>query len=85
MSISRSYIVLSGELHRERHAGGAAKEAGANVLAYGSFITAVINFLILAFRDLPDRASGQQDHAEGRRSAGRTERSRSAHRNPGRT
>ena len=27
----------------------AAKEAGANVLAWGSFMTAVINFLILAF------------------------------------
>jgi large conductance mechanosensitive channel len=27
----------------------AAKAAGANVLAYGSFITAIINFLILAF------------------------------------
>ena len=27
----------------------AAKAGGANVLAWGSFITAVINFLILAF------------------------------------
>ena len=27
----------------------AARAAGANVLAYGSFITAIINFVILAF------------------------------------
>jgi large conductance mechanosensitive channel len=42
------YIVLSGEV-----ADGAsladAREAGAAVFAYGSFIMAIINFLIIAF------------------------------------
>lgn len=45
---SNKYLVLSGEAP----AGATlkvAKEAGANVIAYGSFITALINFLILAF------------------------------------
>jgi large conductance mechanosensitive channel len=44
------YIVLGGA--DKVQAGmslAAAKAAGANVLAWGSFITAVINFLILAF------------------------------------
>ncbi len=45
---SSKYIVLSGAAP-EGATLAAAKEAGANVLAYGSFITAVINFLILAF------------------------------------
>lgn len=42
------YLVLSGEVP----AGAgleAAREAGAAVFAYGAFITAVINFLIIAF------------------------------------
>lgn len=45
---SSKYVVLSGTAP----AGGtlaAAREAGATVLAYGNFVTAVINFLILAF------------------------------------
>ena len=45
---SSKYIVLSGAAP-EGATLAAAKESGANVLAYGSFITAVINFLILAF------------------------------------
>lgn len=48
VDFSSKYIVLSGEAP----AGAsleAARAAGANVLAFGSFITAVINFLILAF------------------------------------
>jgi large conductance mechanosensitive channel len=44
------YVVLGGA---EKITAGmsliAAKAAGANVLAYGSFITALINFVILAF------------------------------------
>ncbi|MFM7377822.1 MAG: large conductance mechanosensitive channel protein MscL [Erythrobacter sp.] len=48
VDFSSKYIVLSGEV-----AAGAsleaARAAGANVLAFGSFITALINFLILAF------------------------------------
>lgn len=45
---SAKYVVLAGN----PPAGAslvAAREAGANVLAYGSFVTAVINFVILAF------------------------------------
>lgn len=45
---SNKYIVLSGEAPVGATL-KAAREAGANVIAYGSFITALINFLILAF------------------------------------
>jgi large conductance mechanosensitive channel len=45
---SSKYMVLSGNVAAGTPL-AAAKEAGANVLAYGNFITAVINFLILAF------------------------------------
>ncbi|GHG88314.1 large conductance mechanosensitive channel protein MscL [Pseudodonghicola xiamenensis] len=48
MDFSDRYVVLSGEVP----AGStldAAREAGAAIFAYGSFITAVINFLIIAF------------------------------------
>ncbi len=45
---SAKYFVLSGTAPAGATL-AAAKEAGANVLAYGNFITAVINFLILAF------------------------------------
>jgi large conductance mechanosensitive channel len=45
---SSKYLVLSGTAPAGATL-AAAKEAGANVLAYGNFITAVINFLILAF------------------------------------
>ena len=45
---SSKYIVLSGEAPAGATL-AAAKAAGANVLAWGSFITAVINFVILAF------------------------------------
>lgn len=48
VDFSNYYIVLSGEV-----APGApladAQKAGANVLAWGSFVSAVINFVILAF------------------------------------
>lgn len=48
LDFSAKYIVLSGEV-----AAGtpldAARKAGANVLAYGSFVTAVINFVIMAW------------------------------------
>ena len=50
VDFSSKYVVLGGA---EKVTAGmslvAAKAAGANVLAYGSFITAFINFLILAF------------------------------------
>ncbi len=45
---SNKYMVLSGDVAAGTPL-AAAKAAGANVLAYGSFITAIINFLILAF------------------------------------
>ena len=48
VDFSNMYAVISGE----PPAGvglQAARDAGANVFAYGAFITAVINFLIIAF------------------------------------
>ena len=45
---SNKYMVLSGNVS-EGTPLAAAREAGANVLAWGSFVTAVINFLILSF------------------------------------
>jgi large conductance mechanosensitive channel len=45
---SSKYMVLAGEAPAGASL-AAAREAGATVLAWGSFITAVINFLILAF------------------------------------
>ncbi len=48
VDFSNSYVVLSG-VAPEGATLAAAKAAGANVLAWGSFVTAVINFLILAF------------------------------------
>ncbi|HEX9859337.1 MAG TPA: large conductance mechanosensitive channel protein MscL [Paracoccaceae bacterium] len=48
LDFSNMYVVLSGEV-----APGtslvAAREAGAGVFAYGAFIMAVVNFLIIAF------------------------------------
>ena len=48
LDFSAKYIVLSGDV-----AAGTpldvARKAGANVLAYGSFVTAVINFVIMAW------------------------------------
>lgn len=46
VDFSSKFVVLSGG---EYPSLVAAKAAGANVFAYGSFITALINFLILAF------------------------------------
>ncbi|MEM6322762.1 MAG: large conductance mechanosensitive channel protein MscL [Pseudomonadota bacterium] len=42
-----NFVMLSGE--GEFASLAAAREAGANVFAYGAFIMAVINFLIIAF------------------------------------
>lgn len=46
IDFSSLYIVLRGKSYPTL---AAAREAGAPVLAYGSFLTAVINFLIIAF------------------------------------
>lgn len=50
VDFSSKYTVLSGaELVEEGMSLEAAREAGANVLAWGAFITSIINFVILAF------------------------------------
>ena len=50
VDFSSKYTVLSGqELVEPGMSLEAAREAGANVLAWGAFLTSVINFLILAF------------------------------------
>ena len=50
VDFSSRYTVLSGaELVEPGMSLEAAREAGANVLAWGAFVTSIINFLILAF------------------------------------
>ncbi len=50
VDFSDKYIVLAGaELVEPGMSLEAAREAGANVLAWGNFVSTVINFLILAF------------------------------------
>lgn len=48
LDFSSNYILLSGAVARGMPL-DAARKAGANVLAYGSFVTALINFVILAW------------------------------------
>jgi large conductance mechanosensitive channel len=48
VDFSSKYIVLGGTAP-EGAPLAVARAAGANVLAYGSFITAIVNFVILAF------------------------------------
>jgi len=48
VDFTNKYVVLGGEV-ADGTSLSAAREAGANVFAYGSFIMAVINFLIIAF------------------------------------
>jgi len=45
---TNNYVTLAGEV-AEGTSLEAAREAGANVFAWGSFVMAVINFLIIAF------------------------------------
>ena len=47
LDFTNNYAVLSGEVNSGASL-DAAREAGASVFAYGSFIMAVINFLIIA-------------------------------------
>ncbi len=49
VDFTSKFMVLSGGDGSTYASLAAAKAAGANVFAYGSFITALINFLILAF------------------------------------
>lgn len=48
MDFSNQYIVLAGDVTAGSSL-AAARESGATVLAWGSFVNAVVNFLILAF------------------------------------
>lgn len=48
LDFSANYIVLSGDVAPGTPL-DAARKAGANVLAYGSFVTAIINFVIMAW------------------------------------
>lgn len=48
VDFSDKYMVLSGEVEAGMSL-EAAREAGANVLAWGAFVTSIINFVILAF------------------------------------
>jgi large conductance mechanosensitive channel len=48
VDFSSKYVVLSGTAAQGASL-AAARAGGANVFAYGSFITAIVNFLILAF------------------------------------
>ncbi len=48
VDFSSKYRVLSGDVEPGMTL-EAAREAGANVLAWGAFVTSIINFLILAF------------------------------------
>jgi large conductance mechanosensitive channel len=48
VDFSNLYVVLSGDVAPGTSL-AAAREAGANVLAFGNFISVVINFIILAF------------------------------------
>ena len=48
IDFANQYVVLSGEVE-EGASLEAAREAGASVFAYGSFIMAIINFLIIAW------------------------------------
>ncbi len=48
LDFTNNYIVLSGDV-AEGASLEAAREAGAAIFAYGAFIMAVINFLIIAF------------------------------------
>jgi large conductance mechanosensitive channel len=48
VDFSSKYTVLAGDV-APGTALDVARKAGANILAYGSFITAIVNFVILAF------------------------------------
>ncbi len=48
VDFTNKYVVLAGEVAAGTSL-SAARETGANVFAYGAFIMAVINFLIIAF------------------------------------
>lgn len=81
VDFSAQYIVLSGEVE-EGMTLEAAREVGANVLAWGAFVSTVINFLILAFviflmvryaKKVQERFEKQEEAAAPEAPAGPTE------------
>ncbi len=82
VDFSDKFIVLAGgELLEPGMSLEAAREAGANVLAWGNFVSTVINFLILAFvifmlvrytKKVQERFE-KQDEAAAEEAAGPTE------------
>jgi len=82
VEFSDKFIVLAGgELLEPGMSLEAAREAGANVLAWGNFVSTVINFLILAFvifmlvrytKKVQERFE-KQDEAAAEEAAGPTE------------
>ena len=72
IDFTNNYAVLSGEV-AEGASLEAAREAGAAVFAYGAFIMAIINFLIIAFvvfllvkwvNKMKDAAAKEEEEAE---------------------
>jgi len=49
VDFSSKYVILNGVAVPDGASLVAARAAGANAFAYGSFVTAVVNFLIIAF------------------------------------
>ena len=81
VDFTNNYAVLSGDV-AEGASLEAARETGAAVFAYGSFLMAVINFLIIAFvvfvlvkwvNKMKDAAMKQEDEPEEAAPAGPTE------------
>lgn len=83
VDFSSKFIVLSGEdLIEPGMTLEAAREAGANVLAWGAFVSTVINFVILAFvifmlvryaKRVQDRMEKEEEAAAQEEPAGPTE------------
>ncbi len=72
IDFTNNYAVLSGDV-AEGSSLEAAREGGAAVFAYGAFIMAIINFLIIAFvvfmlvryvNKVKDEAAGKEEPAE---------------------
>jgi large conductance mechanosensitive channel len=49
VDFTSKYVVLAGNVAEGASLKAARETAGANIWAYGSFITSIVNFLILAF------------------------------------
>lgn len=82
VDFSSKYVVLSSDTDVTGMTLEAAREAGANVLAWGAFVSAVINFVILAFvifllvryaKKVQERFEKKQEEAAAAEPAGPTE------------